>query len=115
MSENASFVDPVYLNQFGLSRTNVLNYFLHPLNPFKTKEKTSNDILLMQGVDIFQLAARSGRPHAAEEEYSQALRRLTGEQYELVPLSPNMTYMEVAQGPLFTIRHVLRSSPTNIK
>ena len=93
MSETASFVDPVFLARFGLARTNVIDYFLHPLNPFRTKAKTSNEILSMQGIGIGTLMAW-GTGHCpgplsledCEEEYSLALSRLTGDQYELLPL-----------------------------
>jgi len=110
MSETSScFVDPVFLARFGLSRVNVLDYFLHPLNPFRTKVNTSNEILAMQGINIGMFlqqgivipggppgglgvpgAGSTGggleplTPQAAEEEYANALAQMTGEQYELM-------------------------------
>lgn len=125
MSETASFVDPVYLARFGLFRANVLNYFLHPLNPFRTPANTSNEYLEMQQVTIGLLMqigipnANSGGmcvplpPKAAEEEYARALSRLTGEQYELMPPVDPLHYTQPS--PLYTIRHVLRTNPTSVK
>ena len=46
----------------------------------------------------------------AEEEYNAALSRLTGEQYELLPPPPSDSDAEIAQAPLFVIRHVLREN-----
>lgn len=118
MSETASFVDPVFLARFGLSRVNAIDYFLHPLNPFRTPHNTSNEILAMQGIGVgmFMQAGPNGlpmSPQAAEEEYSRALSRLTGEQYELLP--PTDASMYLHPSPLYTIRHVLRNSPTAVK
>mmetsp|Transcript_6423 Transcript_6423/g.11433 ORF Transcript_6423/g.11433 Transcript_6423/m.11433 type:complete len:275 (-) Transcript_6423:46-870(-) len=141
MSDTASFVDPVFLARFGLSRVNVLDYFLHPLNPFRSKAtNTSNEILQMQGIGIGTLMQNgTGMPgqqqggggpprqlslSAAEHEYQNALSRLIGEQYELLPpttigLAPeadaNSPPVDPAQSPLFTIRHVHRTNPTTIK
>jgi MED6 mediator sub complex component len=151
MSETASFVDPVFLARFGLSRINVIDYFLHPLNPFRstTSHNTSNDILAMQGMSIGILMQRgipvvtgagagaataSGMPGgggigmfeplsplAAEEEYHKNLARLTGEQYELVPPSPldlastQANAQQIISSPLYTIRHVLRTSARQVK
>lgn len=125
MSETASFVDPVYLARFGLFRANVLNYFLHPLNPFRTQVNTSNEYLEMQQITIGLLMqvgipnANSGGmcvpmpPKAAEEEYARALSRLTGEQYELMPPVDPMYYTQPS--PLYTIRHVLRKNSSSVK
>jgi hypothetical protein len=118
MSDTASFVDPVFLARFGLSRANALDYFLHPLNPFRTDANTSNEVLAMQGVGIGTLMSQgvnSGplSPAAAEEEYALALSRLSGEQYELLPPSDPSHYTQPS--PLYTIRHVLRSNPTTVK
>jgi MED6 mediator sub complex component len=136
MSDTASFVDPVFLDRFGLSRANVLDYFLHPLNPFRTKANTSNEVLSMQGISIGVLMAHgiTGREGpmsavAAEEEYNKALSRLTGEQYELLPptaarpnpedptstppLTAEQLYTQYT--PLHTIRHVLRTNVTTVK
>lgn len=118
MSETASFVDPVFLARFGLTRINAVDYFLHPLNPFRTKSKTSNEVLNMQGTNIGTLMAwgtpsRPGplSPEEGEEEYRVALSRLTGEQYELLPLAANPAEMTPQQlAALFTIRHVHRTS-----
>lgn len=118
MSETASFVDPVFLARFGLSRVNVLDYFLHPLNPFRTSVNTSNEVLGMQGTGIgilmqFGLNGVPLTPQSAEEEYALALSRLTGEQYELLPPATPEGY--TMPSPLYTIRHVLRSNPTTTK
>uniref|UniRef100_A0A7R9ZQ52 Mediator of RNA polymerase II transcription subunit 6 n=1 Tax=Craspedostauros australis TaxID=1486917 RepID=A0A7R9ZQ52_9STRA len=112
MSDTASFVDPVFLARFGLSRVNVLDYFLHPLNPFRTKVNTSNEVLGMQGIAIGVLVQQGTNgipmtPQAAEEEYTRALTRLTGEQYELMPPVDPAFYIQPS--PLYTIRHVLRT------
>ncbi|KAL7472011.1 hypothetical protein ACHAXS_012329 [Conticribra weissflogii] len=129
MSETASFVDPVFLARFGLTRINCIDYFLHPLNPFRTAAKTSNEVLNMQGINIGTLMAwgTGSRPgplslQEGEDEYRLALERLTGEQYELVGL-PNewlgkveMTREELKQmSSLFTVRHVHRTSPRQVK
>lgn len=122
MSETASFVDPVFLARFGLTRINAIDYFLHPLNPFRTKAKTSNEVLSMQGMNIGTLMAwgtstRPGplSPEDGEDEYRVALSRLTGEQYELLPLedTEGMTPQQLAA--LFTIRHVHRTSISQTK
>lgn len=118
MSETASFVDPVFLARFGLSRANVLDYFLHPLNPFRTAANTSNEVLGMQGISIGMLMAQGLQgeplsPMAAEEEYGNALSRLTGEQYEIMPPADPAFY--TLPSPLYTIRHVLRTNPTSVK
>jgi hypothetical protein len=135
MSETASFVDPVFLARFGLARVNVLDYFLHPLNPFRTKANTSNEVLAMQGIGIGVLMAHGTTGEgpmsavAAEEEYNKALSRLHGEQYELLPPAPakrdpaapattrlpTTEQLYVQPSPLYTIRHVLRTSATTVK
>ena len=122
MAETASFVDPVFLARFGLSRANVLDYFLHPLNPFRTKANTSNEVLSMQGINIGMLMAQGtgAKPppltlSVAEEEYALALKHLTGEQYELLPPPPDEDPNAVAQSPMYTIRHVLRSNQAAVK
>lgn len=121
MAETASFVDPVFLARFGLARFNVLGYFLHPLNPFRTKANTSNELLSMQGIDIGTLmqqgtGLKAGplSPQEAEEEYALALSRFVGEQYELVPSLSTISEQQ-QPSPLFTIRHVHRSSPTVVQ
>ena len=138
MSDTASFVDPVFLDRFGLSRANALDYFLHPLNPFRTTANTSNEVLSMQGISIGVLMVHgiTGREGpmsavAAEEEYNKALSRLLGEQYELLPPTPaaipnledpasappplttEQLYLQYT--PLHTIRHVLRTSQSTVK
>ena len=118
MSETASFVDPVFLARFGLSRANVLDYFLHPLNPFRTQANTSNEILSMQGISIGILIQQGTNgfpmpPQTAEEEYHRSLTRLTGEQYEL--LQPTDPILFVQPSPLYTIRHVNRTNQRNVK
>ena len=118
MADTESFVDPVFLARFGLQRANVIEYFLHPLNPFRATVNTSNDVLAMQGVTIGILMQQGMRgepltPQAAEAEYQAALTKLTGEQYELLPpVDPSM-YMQPS--PLYTIRHVLRTTPSSTK
>lgn len=100
------------------SRANVLDYFLHPLNPFRTQANTSNEVLAMQGIAIgtlmqYGLNGEPMSPMAAEEEYMNALSRLTGEQYELLP--PADPAMYNLPSPLYTIRHVLRQGPSGTK
>jgi hypothetical protein len=119
MSDTTSFVDPVFLARFGLQRANVIDYFLHPLNPFRTSANTSNEVLGMQGITIgllmqqgfFQQDVRT--PKGAEDEYQKALRRLTGEQYELLPPTDPSLYTQPSA--LYTIRHVLRTTPSSPK
>ena len=119
MSETSSFVDPVFLARFGLSRVNVLDYFLHPLNPFRTQVNTSNEVLAMQGTAIGMMiqSGISGEgpmtPQRAEEEYHAALQQNNGEQYELLPPTDRSLYAQPS--PLYTIRHVLRTSPHQVK
>jgi hypothetical protein len=120
MSDTASFVDPVFLARFGLARWNALDYFLHPLNPFRTTTNTSNEVLAMQGIGIGTimqmgtgLKAGPLSPETAEDEYSMLLTRMTGEQYELM-LPPSDTDWNQPQN-LFVIRHVLRSNSTTVK
>lgn len=125
MSETASFVDPVYLARFGLFRANVIDYFLHPLNPFRTQANTSNEYLHMQQITIgllMQLGipnVNSGGmpvplpPKAAEEEYARALSQQVGEQYELMPPVDPIHYTQPSA--LYTIRHVLRKNVNTVK
>ena len=118
MSETSSFVDPVFLARFGLSRVNAVDYFLHPLNPFKTPVHTSNEVLAMQGtaIGLFMQQGLDGEPispQAAENEYNRALTQINGEQYELLPPVDPMHYTQPS--PLYTIRHVLRTSPNSVK
>ena len=120
MGDTASFVDPVFLARFGLVRWNALDYFLHPLNPFRTSTNTSNEVLAMQGIGIGTimqmgtgLKAGPLSPETAEDEYAILLSRMTGEQYELMP-PPQDTDWNQPQN-LFVIRHVLRSNPTTVK
>jgi hypothetical protein len=97
------------------------DYFLHPLNPFRTSANTGNEVLAMQGIGIGMLmqqgtginAGEALSPAAAEEEYSTALSRLMGEQYELMPPSDAVEYM--MPSPLYTIRHVLRTTTSSVK
>lgn len=119
VSQTTSFTDPVYLARFGLSRADAIDYFLHPLNPFRTKVNTSNEVLAMQGTTITLLMQQGFfqqvvlTPQAAEQEYHKALARLTGEQYELVPPDDPVYYTQPS--PLYAIRHVLRTSPTAVQ
>lgn len=120
MSDTASFVDPVFLARFGLARSNVLDYFLHPLNPFRTTANTSNEVLAMQGIGIGMLMQMGINGEAltqqqAEEEYNKSLSRLTGEQYELLPPGDTSALMYTQPSPLYTIRHVLRTNQTSVK
>lgn len=121
MSETASFVDPVFLARFGLSRVNLIDYFLHPLNPFRTPNNTSNEVLNMQGISIGMLMQPSlGHiplsPIAAEEAYAKSLSKLTGDQYELLPPpDPNDVDQYTQPSPLYTIRHVIRPNPSSVK
>lgn len=119
MSETTSFTDPVFLARFGLFRANVIDYFLLPLNPFRTAANTSNEVLAMQGTSIGMLMQQGFfqqevlTPQAAEAEYQKALSRLTGEQYELVPPANPAFYTQPS--PLYTLRHVLRTTPSSTK
>mmetsp|Transcript_15807 Transcript_15807/g.29827 ORF Transcript_15807/g.29827 Transcript_15807/m.29827 type:complete len:334 (+) Transcript_15807:52-1053(+) len=149
-SDTASFTDPIFLATYGLNRITVLDYFLHPLNPFRTKSKCCNDILISQQISIgFIMQNGIGmRPgplslSQAEEEFSNALKRLQGEQYELIPVhhqqeeshvgsggigvgsggnatTPKTTTtttndeIDIINSPLFTIRHVHRTSETKV-
>mmetsp|Transcript_3307 Transcript_3307/g.6858 ORF Transcript_3307/g.6858 Transcript_3307/m.6858 type:complete len:293 (+) Transcript_3307:100-978(+) len=121
MSETASFVDPVFLARFGLSRVNLIDYFLHPLNPFRTPNNTSNEVLNMQGISIGMLMQPSlGHiplsPISAEEAYAKNLSKLTGDQYELLPPpDPNDVDQYTQPSPLYTIRHVIRTNPSSVK
>ena len=118
--DTKSFVDPVFLARFGLSRVNALDYFLHPLNPFRSPVNTSNEVLAMQGIGIGTImqmgtGAKVGplSPQAAEDEYAALLSRMTGEQYELLP--PPEGQDIALPSPLYVIRHVLRSNPSTVK
>ena len=120
MSETDSFVDPVFLARFGLSRFNAVDYFLHPLNPFRSKTNTSNESLGMQGIGIgmFMQLGMAGEgpmpPQQAEEAYANALRQqFPGEQYELLPPTDPAFYAQPS--PLYTIRHVYRTSASSVK
>ena len=134
MSLTSKYVDREFLARFGLARSNCLEYFLHPLNQFRTKAKTSNEVLGMQGISIGMLMAHGVSnegpmpPIAAEEEYNKALSRLTGEQYELLPPVvpkpdpanpeaplPTLHQLYAQPSDLYTIRHILRTSPTSTK
>lgn len=124
MSETASFVDPVFLGHFGLGRVNVLDYFLHPLNPFRSKGGvvTSNEELSMQRLSVGTLMqyGTGNRPGPltlaeAEEEYSACLSKLTGEQYELMPTDDEAAMNPLTPPPLFTLRHVLRTNANTVK
>ena len=117
-SETASFTDPVFLATYGLNRITVLDYFLHPLNPFRIKTKSCNDLLLEHSISIgFIVQNGIGmRPGPltltqAEEEFTNALKQEKGDQYEL---SPTDDPEACINSPLFTIRHVYRQSPTKI-
>ena len=117
-SETASFTDPVFLATYGLNRITVLDYFLHPLNPFRTSAKSCNDLLVEQQISIgFIMQNGIGmRPGPmsltqAEEEFTLALSREKGEQYELLPCDDPEAAIN---SPLFTIRHVYRSDITKI-
>ncbi|EJK59316.1 hypothetical protein THAOC_20481 [Thalassiosira oceanica] len=125
MSETSSFVDPVFLARFGLTRFNAIDYFLHPLNPFRTKAKSSNEVLNMQVYrqsDVFcvcvGLWSRPGPLSLddGEDEYRLVLSRLTGEQYELLPLAANLEGVTTQQlSALFTIRHIHRTNVSQTK
>ena len=122
MSESASFVDPVFLARFGLSRVNVVDYFLHPLNPFRTQNNTSNEVLNMQGISIGMLMQAGMGNHiplsamSAEDAYSKKLSALTGDQYELLlPADPNDSDHYTQPSPLYTIRHVIRTNQSSVK
>jgi len=63
---------------------------------------------MQQGIDGIPVSQQD-----AEKEYSKALSRLTGEQYELLPPEDPLLYTQPS--PLYTIRHVYRTSETAIK
>lgn len=74
----------------------------------------------MQGIGIgifMQQGLNPGEPplspQQAEIEYHNALSKLTGEQYELMPPTDPSLYTQPS--PLYTIRHVLRTNPTTAK
>jgi MED6 mediator sub complex component len=92
------------------------------LNPFRTSVNTSNEVLGMQGITIGILLHQGlgpGEPPlspvAAEEEYQRALTRHNGEQYELVPPAERTMAAYMQPNPLYTLRHVLRTNPSNVK
>jgi len=129
-SDTASFTDPVFLATYGLNRGLILDYFLHPLNPFRIKTQSSNDILVSQQISIgFIMHNGIGmRPGPlsltqAEDEFSSSLSRLVGHQYELLPvdddadaanINMNININMNMNSPLFTIRHVYRSSEAKV-
>lgn len=141
MSETASFVDPVFLARFGLSRANVLEYFLHPLNPFRstTAKTITNEHLASQQTTIGMLMAQGLRGEGpmpaivAEDEYNKLLSKYTNEeQYELLPPEPpapiegqpvpeqqpatlTTEQLYTMPSPLYVIRHVFRSTTTSVK
>jgi len=132
MSETSqSFTDPVFLARFGLNCINVLEYFLHPLNPFRSKDPNiSNEALASQGFSISELVhygtggknadnkITSGYTSSgplsidrAVEEYHNALEKLTGIQYELVTsqnINADTETHEFNKNIVYTIRHVNR-------
>jgi predicted secreted protein len=65
-------------------------------------------ILMQQGLHGEPLS-----PMTAEQEYNNALSKLTGEQYEILP--PTDPAMYAQPSPLYTIRHVLRTTPASAK
>lgn len=127
-SETAAFTDPVFLQNHGLTRITVLDYFLHTLNPFKSKKITSNEILARrypQGFIIEVFMQRGSEDSIgpmtlaqAEDKYRNLLLTMKGEQYDLLPPPPQprgAPPMDISMEPcrLFTIRHILRSGPTD--
>jgi hypothetical protein len=77
----------------------------------------------MQGIGIGTLMQWGTGNHPGplsledgEEEYALALTRMTGEQYELLPLTKDIEGVTPQQlAALFTIRHVHRTSKNKIK
>jgi len=128
-SETAAFTDPVFLKNYGLSRITVLDYFLHQLNPFKSKNETSNEILARKYSGprfIMETFMERGSDDClgpmslaqAEDKYRNTLLNMKGEQYDLLPPPPQprgAPPMDLSMEPcrLFTIRHILRSGPTD--
>lgn len=126
-----SFTDPVFLARFGLNCINVIEYFLHPLNPFRSNDPNiCNEVLASQGLSIGELIHYGTRGRNANnkntlkdncpspmkvnqalEEYHIALEKLTGVQYELVMFnnknSDNSTN-ELDTNIIYTIRHINR-------
>lgn len=80
---------------------------------------TSNEFLGMQGTTIEMLMMPGPfqqdmlTPEGAEKEYHKRLSRETGEQYELLPPTDPSLYTQPSA--LYTIRHVLRTTPTSSK
>lgn len=114
----------IYTALTRLTQSILVDYFLHPLNPFRTAANTSNEVLAMQGIAIGMLMQQGSTgeplpPARAEEEYNTALSRLTGEQYELLPPAhdPDQRLNDLYLQPsaLYTIRHVLRTNPNSVK
>ena len=52
---------------------------------------------------------------AAEEAFAKNLSKLTGHQYELLQPDPNASDLYTQQSPLYTLRHVFRTSQTSVK
>jgi len=125
-SATAAFTDPVglLLLQGGLSRITAIEYFLHPLNPFKSKNETTNEKLARNNFSIAMLIERGSDDcpgpmtlAQAEDKYRSTLSREKGEQYDLLPPPPQARGappIDILTEPyrLFTIRHIHRSSPT---
>ncbi|CAM9139609.1 unnamed protein product [Scytosiphon promiscuus] len=101
--EQRSFIDPVWLQQWGLGPENVLDYFA--LSPFYNKA-CNNEQCRMQGVD-----PREG------------LLNLTGLEFMLEKLPQEMSFLQPGQsapaGPqprrLFVIKKQVRKSPTSVE
>ncbi|CAN0293881.1 unnamed protein product [Pylaiella littoralis] len=101
--EQRSFIDPVWLQQWGLGPENALDYFA--LSPFYDKA-CNNEQCRMQGVDP-----------------KEGLLNLTGLEFMLEDLPPEMSFLQPGQpapvGPqprrLFVIKKQVRKSRTSVE
>ncbi|CAM9588195.1 unnamed protein product [Ectocarpus fasciculatus] len=101
--EQRSFIDPVWLQQWGLGPQNALDYFA--LSPFYDKA-CNNEQCRMQGVKL-----------------PEGLLNLTGLEFMLVELPPEMSFLPPGQpappGPqprrLFVIKKQVRKSPSSVE
>ena len=66
---NRSFIDPIFLQQFPLTRENALEYFAR--SPFYD-EKSNNETLRMQGTSMSHLKTMTGLEFAVDESVGSA-------------------------------------------
>jgi len=95
MSCSLCWIDTVYLATYGLSKETAVQYFLHPSNPFRTKNTTTNDRLV------------DHEPHVVARE----LTRMVGEQYTTEAVSfENESDPKGLPQVVFVIKHSRRNS-----